>query len=230
MAKVLVIDDEKNIRITLTKCLEKDYEVVTAVNGEDGLEKIEEGDFEIILLDMKLPGIDGMEVLKKIEELDSEASVIMITGFGTVKTAVEAMKLGALDYLRKPFSSDEIRGVVQEVLERRTSKLQEEELNSYEDYLNYAKSCINQRDFKKGEKYLQKAVALDTSKPEAFNLLGVILELRDKILEAQKKYRAALSLDPTYQPAKDNLNRTTKFNYERKGINLGDENQEGDGK
>ncbi|MCK8827914.1 response regulator [Natroniella acetigena] len=220
--KILVIDDEKNIRITLTKCLEGDYEVLTAVNGEDGLEKIENNNFDLILLDMKLPGIDGMEVLSKIEELDSEANVIMITGFGTVETAVEAMKLGALDYLRKPFSSEEIRDVVQEVLERRSSKLKEEELDSYEDYLNYAKSCINKRNVRKGEEYLQKAVALDTSKPEAFNLLGVILELKGKILEAQKKYRAALSLDPTYQPAKDNLNRTTKFNYERKGINLGD--------
>ncbi|MBM7623384.1 response regulator [Sporohalobacter salinus] len=226
--RILVVDDEKNIRKTLEQCLQTDYEVVTAVNGEDGLDKFSEDEFAVVLLDMKLPGIDGIKVLEKIKKQDNEANVIMITGFGSVKTAVQTMKLGAIDYLRKPFTPDEIREIVQEVIDRDKMEVVEEELDSYEDYFRYAKSCINNRKFEKGRKYLQKAVSLDTSKPEAFNLLGVIFEMQDDLKEAQKKYRAALALDPSYKPAQENLDRTTQFEYQKSDINLGELDNEND--
>ncbi|GAB6138262.1 sigma-54-dependent transcriptional regulator [Halanaerobaculum tunisiense] len=228
MKKILVVDDEKNIRITLKQCLTTDYEVVTAVNGEDGLEKFKEDNFDIVLLDMKLPGMDGLEVLRQVKQVDKEASVIMITGFSSVETAVETMKLGAIDYLRKPFTPDEIKDIVSEVIARNDLEFQEEELNTYQDYLHYAKSCINNQDLDKGYEYLKKAVSLDTSKPEAFNLLGVILELEDQDLEAQKKYRAALALDPSYKPAQENLERTSQFEYDKSDINLGADEKERD--
>ncbi|GAB6099296.1 hypothetical protein JCM16358_11750 [Halanaerocella petrolearia] len=221
--KILVVDDEKNIRITLKQCLTEEYEVVTAVNGEDGVEKFKEDDFSVVLLDMKLPGMDGLEVLRQIKDFNKQANVIMITGFGSVKTAVETMKLGAIDYLRKPFTPDEIKEIVAEVIERNNLELEEDELDSYKDYLNYAKACINRQELDKGYEYLQEAVSLDTSKPEAFNLLGVVLELKDEVLEAQKKYRAALALDPSYDPAQQNLERTSQFNYNKDDINLGEE-------
>src|SRR6056297_995566 len=116
---ILIIDDEKNIRFTLKKSLESDYEVVTAVNGEDGIEKFQENNFDLVLLDMKLPGMDGMEVLKQIKDIDKTADIIIITGFGSVDSAVETMKLGAIDYLRKPFTPDEIKEIVKEVIERK---------------------------------------------------------------------------------------------------------------
>jgi len=181
MSKILIIDDEKNIRTTLRQSLKQDYEVETAVNGEDGVAKIKENDFELVLLDMKLPGIDGMEVLKKMRKLDKQADVIMITGFANVETAVEAMKLGAIDYLRKPFSPEEIRGLVKEVMDRRNLDLAKgEEASDYDEILSFAKSCINKRKFDTGYKYLQRAVSLDSEKPEAFNLMGAILELKGK--------------------------------------------------
>ncbi|ADL12885.1 response regulator [Acetohalobium arabaticum] len=226
--KILIVDDEKNIRKTLKQCLQTDYEVVTAVNGEDGIDKFAEDDFAVILLDMKLPGIDGIKVLEEIKKEDNGANVIMITGFGSVKTAVKTMKLGAVDYLRKPFTPDEIRKIVQEVIDRDRIEIVEEELDSYEDYVQYAKSCINDRKFEKAREYLQKAVSLDTSKPEAFNLLGVIFEMQDKLKEAQKEYRAALALDPSYKPARDNLDRTTQFEYQKRDINLGEVDEEED--
>ncbi|WP_018248357.1 sigma-54-dependent transcriptional regulator [Orenia marismortui] len=226
--KILIIDDEKNIRITLKQCLNQDYEVVTAVNGEDGLDKFQADNFDLVLLDMKLPGINGIEVLKQLKELDNNINTIMITGFGTIETAVETMKLGAIDYLRKPFAPDEIREIVKEVINRTNLEASKEELSSYEEYLSYAKSAITKRDFKKGYDYLQKAVSLDADKPEAFNLMGGILELQDKLLEAQKKYRAALALDPSYQPAQDNLERSTQFDYQKEDINLGEKEVEGE--
>lgn len=227
MSKILIIDDEKNIRTTLRQSLKQDYEVETAVNGEDGIAKIKENDFELVLLDMKLPGIDGMEVLKEMRELDKQADVIMITGFANVETAVEAMKLGAIDYLRKPFSPEEIRGLVKEVMDRRNLDLAKgEEASDYDEILTFAKSCINKRKFDTGYKYLQRAVSLNTEKPEAFNLMGAILELKGKIKQAQKKYRAALALDPTYEPAQNNLERTTRFDYSKRNIDLGDSEEE----
>ncbi|WP_027340655.1 response regulator [Halonatronum saccharophilum] len=226
MNKILIIDDEKNIRLTLKSCLADDYEIVTAVNGEDGLVKVEEnGDIDLILLDMKLPGINGMEVLKRVRDLKEDIDVIMITGFGSIETAVEAMKLGAVDYLRKPFTPDEIKDIVESVLKRRRLNIAEDKPNTYEDYLEHSKLAINRRDFKKAYKYLQEGVGLDPSKPEAFNLMGVILEMEDDPLEAQKKYRAALALDPSYRPAQDNLERTTQFEYNKQGINLGDKEE-----
>ncbi|MGM0370757.1 MAG: response regulator [Bacillota bacterium] len=220
--KVLIIDDEKNIRLTLEKCLTDDYEVATAVNGEDALNNFAANEFAVVLLDMNLPGLDGLEVLEKIKEIDKEVKVIIITGYGSVETAVETMKLGAIDYLRKPFTPDEIKAAVKGVIEREEVGLEKSELESYEGYLKYAKNLITKQKFSKAEESLEQAIAMDTSKPEAFNLLGGILELQDQVLDAQKKYRAALALDPTYQPAQDNLNRTSEFDHSRDDINLGE--------
>lgn len=218
--KILVIDDEKNIRLTLNKCLEEDYKVVTAVNGEDGLDKFSQEEFEVVLLDMKLPGIDGLEVLEKIKTEAPATKVIMITGFGSVETAVETMKLGAVDYLRKPFTPEEIRDIVSQVINRQQEEVESEALDSYDDYLSYAKSLISQQKFEAAQDYLEEALSCDTSQPEPFNLLGIILELQDKSTEAQKKYRAALALDPSYKPAQENLDRASQFEYDKESIDL----------
>lgn len=221
--RILIIDDEKNIRFTLKKSLENEYNIVTAVNGEDGIEKFTDDDFDLVLLDMKLPGMDGIETLKQIKKKDQKANIVIITGFGSVDSAVETMKLGAIDYLNKPFTPEEIKEIVNEVISREQLELKEEELESYEDYLRFAKRCINNQELEKGYEYLQKAVSLDTSKPEAFNLLGVILEYKNQPLKAQKQYRAALALEPSYKPAQENLERTSQMEYSKRDIKIDDE-------
>ena len=218
--KILVIDDEKNIRNNLTKCL-TDYDVETAVNGEEGLKKFRDEEYDLVLLDMKLPGISGIDVLAKIKEVDPGAIVVMITGYGSVETAVKTMKLGAVDYLSKPFTCDEILEAVKSVLKRKQAEMSEDELSTYDEFVDFAKNCIVDRQFSKALKYLQKAVSLDTSNPEAFNLMGILLEMENEVLEAQKKYRAALALDPTYKPAQENLDRTTQRDYSKEGMNFG---------
>ncbi|MFP4687949.1 MAG: response regulator [bacterium] len=227
MKKILIIDDEKNIRNTLSKALtSEDYEVQTAMNGEEGVQKVRENDYDLILLDFKLPGISGMEVLKKIKDYDG--AVIMITGYGSVDTAVEAMKMGAIDYLQKPFSPSEIRELVAEVLERKQLDIDGSEGKeiSRETCLRFAKKLINERNFSEARKYLEKAVAEDPNDPEIFNLLGVIYEFGGDENLAMKNYRTAVSLEPTYEPARDNLNRISEFSHSRKGINLGEEEEE----
>ena len=217
---VLIIDDEKNIRITLGQCLEgADYEVDTAVDGEHGIDKYNERTYDIVLLDMMMPGIDGMEVLRRIKAKDPLQNVIMITAHGTVETAVEAMKLGAVDYLRKPFSPDEIRSIVKRVIER--SQLSEG--NAAVDFdaaLEFSKSCINRRDYDKAYEYLKKAIGMEVNKPEPYNLLGVLLELKGEVIEALKMYRASLALDPSYKAANANLQRATDWHYTKEGMDL----------
>jgi len=209
--KVLIIDDEKNIRLTLSQCLEfSNYDVETAVSGEHGLTKYNESKYDVILLDMKMPGIDGMEVLRRIKEQDPLQNVIMITAHGTIETAVEAMKIGAIDYIRKPFTPDEIRSIVKRVLERHDLD-EGAAASSFHTALEYAKGCINRSDFDKAYQYLQKAIGMEPRKPEPYNLLGALLEMKNDKLAALKMYRAALAVDPTYKPADANLMRAAKW-------------------
>lgn len=228
--RILIVDDEKNIRLTLAQCLElAEYEVDTAVSGEHGLEKFNSGHYDLILLDMKMPIIDGMEVLRRVKKQNPYQDVVMITAYGTVETAVEAMKLGAVDYLRKPFTPEEIRSIVRRVLER-DSIDENEAAVSFEAALEYAKGCLNQKDFTQGYEFLQKAIGMEPRKPEPYNLLGVLLELKDETLEALKMYRAALAVDPTYHPANANLQRATQWQYTQAGIDLGVETTDNAGK
>jgi len=119
MTKILIVDDEKNIRLALKQCLiAEQYEVETAVNGTEGFEKIMSDNFDAVLLDMKMPGMTGIEVLRKIRGEGNKTNIIMMTAYGTIEKAVEAMKLGAIDFLSKPFAPNEIRSVVKDVLDR----------------------------------------------------------------------------------------------------------------
>ncbi|HMR67799.1 MAG TPA: response regulator, partial [Anaerolineae bacterium] len=102
--KILIVDDEKNIRLTMKQALQPlGYELETAVNGEDALQQLEVGDFGLILLDLRLPGLSGLEVLRRVAELRPDIRVILISAHGTVENAVEAMRLGAVDFIQKPF-------------------------------------------------------------------------------------------------------------------------------
>ncbi len=114
---LLIVDDEKNIRMTLTQCLETlGYQVDTALNGEEALGKIDQQEYDLVLLDLKMPGISGMEVIRQISGKRPGLKVIVITAHGTIETAVEAMKLGAVDFVQKPFAPQEIRELVRKAL------------------------------------------------------------------------------------------------------------------
>lgn len=118
IAKILVIDDEKLIRWTLEDTLRKEgYKVFPAESGEAGLKLVDEERPNLILLDLRLPGMDGMQVLERVKEIEPDALVIILTAHGTVESAVEAMKRGAYDYLSKPFDLDETKMVVRKALE-----------------------------------------------------------------------------------------------------------------
>lgn len=125
MGKIMVIDDEPEIGWIFSKILtESGYKVQTAKSGEEGVAKIKKNYPDLVFLDMKLPGIGGLEVLKKIKEIDKEIAVIMITAYEDVKNAVDAMRLGAYDYTLKPVPIDRLKIIVDHVIT--TQKLTKE--------------------------------------------------------------------------------------------------------
>ena len=116
---ILIVDDEKNIRLTLAQSLETlGMETDSAEDGKEALAKLKEKEFGLILLDLRIPGVDGMEVLRQVRENNPDIRIIIITAYGTIELAVEAMKLGAVDFIPKPFVPEEIREMVARVLDR----------------------------------------------------------------------------------------------------------------
>jgi len=120
---VLVVDDEPDMRIALTHALGRSgYSVETASNGFEGLEKFKNKNFNIVITDMKMPEMSGMEVLERVKKISPQVPVIMITAFGTVNKAVEAMKEGASDYILKPFSSETLEAAVKKLCKNRNDQ------------------------------------------------------------------------------------------------------------
>ena len=114
------MEDEKSMREVLQILLDGEgYEVVSAPDGIEGTSQIEKDIFDLVITDIKMPGMDGFEVLKKAKEISPETLVIMVTAFGTNESAIEAMKLGAYDYINKPFNVDEMRLIVRKALEKK---------------------------------------------------------------------------------------------------------------
>ena len=119
-SKILIIDDEEVVLDSCTQILKSgDYHIKTAQNGETGIKVVQELKPDLVYVDLKMPGVSGFEVLEKINEIDPTIVSIVITGYATVSSAVEAMKKGAHDFLPKPFTPDELRLITQRGLEKR---------------------------------------------------------------------------------------------------------------
>jgi DNA-binding NtrC family response regulator len=121
MSKILVIDDERSIRNTLKDILEYEkYEVELAEDGNKGLEKVKGAEFDIVLCDIKMPGMDGIEVLEKLSEVASDTPVVMISGHGNIDTAVESIKKGAFDYIEKPLDLNRLLITIRNAMDKST--------------------------------------------------------------------------------------------------------------
>jgi two-component system, NtrC family, nitrogen regulation response regulator NtrX len=138
MSNILIIDDEKAIRKTLSEILSYEgYKIDEAGDGEEGLKKLKEKEFDVVLCDIKMPKVDGLEFLEKSREINADTPIIMISGHGTIETAVEAVKKGAYDYISKPPDLNRLLITIRnamdknqlvaetKVLKRRVSKVQE---------------------------------------------------------------------------------------------------------
>jgi two-component system response regulator PilR (NtrC family) len=120
IGRIMVVDDEENIREVLSNYLETlGYEVVTASDGQNALEKFEPGAFDLIVSDLLMPNIDGLELLRKVREKDRDVVFLMITGYPSIETAVEAIKKGAYDYITKPFHMEDVKIRIERSFEKK---------------------------------------------------------------------------------------------------------------
>lgn len=123
MNRILIVDDEENIRLMLRRVLsDSRYAVEEAANGQQALEKIEQGKYSVILLDLRMPEMNGLQVIEKMKEMDINTPIVMMSAYGTVPEAVEAMKSGAMDYLVKPFDLDELKMTLERIIQHNEIK------------------------------------------------------------------------------------------------------------
>ena len=118
--KILIVDDEEKFVSYLSKRLKmREYDVAISLSGEDALEKVKEHDFDVVILDVLMPGIDGIEALREIKKVKPLIEVIMLTGHASVEAGVEGMRLGAYDYLMKPCEAEELISKINKAYERK---------------------------------------------------------------------------------------------------------------
>ncbi|HLP06476.1 MAG TPA: response regulator, partial [Paludibacter sp.] len=121
MAKILVVDDERSIRNTLKDILEfEKHQVVLAEHGKAGLDAAQNSTFDVVFSDIKMPEMDGIELLTALRELEIEAPVVMISGHGNIETAVECIKKGAFDFIEKPIDLNRLLVTVRNALDKKT--------------------------------------------------------------------------------------------------------------
>lgn len=165
--RILVIDDEKNMRHMLAVLLEKEgYQVASAANGKEGLELTLEDFYDIILCDLKMPVMDGMAFLEKFQEMQQDSTVIVMSAYGTLDTAIEAMKRGAYDYVSKPFKPDEILLTLKKAQERERLRKENRLLQQ------------SMRERYSFDQMIGRSAAMD----EIFNTIGKVAEYKSTVL------------------------------------------------
>ena len=118
-ANILIVDDELGPRESLRMILKPSYNTLTAPNGNTALNLIKQYPVDLVTLDLKMPGMSGIEVLREIQKLKPDMQIIVITGYGTLKTAIECIRLGVFDYITKPFNVPEVIAVINKSLTKR---------------------------------------------------------------------------------------------------------------
>lgn len=186
MKKVLVVDDTKNIRLLLSKCLELEgYEVQTANDGQQAIELFKNDHFDLAFLDIKMPEIRGTEVLKRIREMGIDTPVIIITAYATIKNAVDCTKMGAVAYLQKPFTTDKIKSVLNDLC----FCPQEAEPKGLKNTLESAKSLIDRKSYTKALDLLKNIISVELDNAEVYLLISKAYEGLDDREKAEKFYR-----------------------------------------
>jgi DNA-binding response OmpR family regulator len=185
---VLIVDDETNVRLMLRTALASaGYSVVEAEDGHAALKRLRENACSIVLLDLKMPRMDGMELLRQLRSEGSTVPVVMLTAHGSIHDAVEAMKLGAIDFVTKPITPDALRKVVAEVIARQsveatpvqsTGAVPEDRSKQIKFDLARAKRALNFGQFSAAEPLLREIVALDPASQEAHELLDRLETLK----------------------------------------------------
>lgn len=203
-ARILVVDDERNIRRHLGMVLKTaGYQVDEASDGEEALSKCKDQHYDIAFVDLQMPKMGGLELTRYLRGLSKEIAIVILTAHGSVRTAVDTMKLGAADFLEKPFDPKIIRLLTEEILLRRRLGVQ----GSVEDLLHLADLAHKRKDYIEARAYLKTAMLRDLGRPEPYYWLGYLCEAEGDSRQAAHYYYMALDVYHTFQPARDALAR-----------------------
>ncbi|MGH7966283.1 MAG: response regulator [Candidatus Binatia bacterium] len=203
-SRILVVDDERNIRKNLSMVLEAaGYEVDTAGDGEEALAKCREQHYDVALVDIQMPKMGGLELLRYLRSLSPKTAVVILTAYGSVAHAVEAIKRGAVDFLEKPFDPNAIRLLIGEILLRRLLGPG----GSLEELLHLAALARDRKAYVEARAYLKTAMLRDVTRPEPYYWLGFTYESEGDTRQAVHYYYMALDADHAFVPARDALTR-----------------------
>ena len=231
--RIIIVDDEPNVRLGYRITLETEgFKVHEATGAAQAMEAFDGEPFDLAILDMRMPEMDGLDLLAVMRERGLDTPVVIITAYGDVPHAVKAMKLGAIDFLQKPLTPEQLRALVTEVIERHdapaTSELPPIPLNYRTDgslHLLAAKRAINHRDFNAAREHLTEALKQNEHVIEVHNLLGVLSEMNEDFGAAKKCYGRAIAINSNYEPAQQNMRRIFElFNFgsSKEPFNLGE--------
>ena len=211
-SRILVADDERNIRKTLSLVLEAAGHIVdVAADGDEALSLCRERHPDIAFVDLRMPKMQGVEVLSHIRVISPKTAVVIITAYGTASNAIEAMKLGAVDFIQKPFDPKIIEVLAQEILFRQhlTS------IGSFDDYLHLAELARERNARVEARAYLKAAMSRDVTRPESYYWLGFIAEEEGDKRTALQYYYMAVDASHEFEPAREALNRLGHLSSER---------------
>jgi DNA-binding NtrC family response regulator len=212
-SRILIVDDEPNVRLNYRITLETEgYEIFEAGSAALALEELVERSFDLAILDMRMPAMDGLQLLAKMREVAITVPAMIVTAYSDVPHAVKAMKLGAIDFLQKPLRPEDLRRIVAEILKRHAPQ-KDHPAESYNSNIVAAKRCLNLRSFAMARIHLVKALELNTKSVEAFNLAGVLAEMLEDVDKARKYYGQAIKLDKNYEPAQQNMRRLFELQH-----------------
>lgn len=207
---ILIVDDEPNVRLSYRVALETEGDVIKEAHcGARALDELATASFDLAILDMRMPEMDGLDLLTEMRKRGYSTPSVIITAFGDVPHAVRAMKLGAIDFLKKPITPSALRDVVTDVMARHGTNTAPP-VPPRDDFLSHivtAQRLLNFRDFAQAKKHLVRALELNRKSKEAFNLTGVLFEMQEDYDSAKKYYGHAIKLDKRYEPAQQNMRR-----------------------
>jgi DNA-binding NtrC family response regulator len=207
-ARILVADDERNIRKNLALVLEAvGHSVDEAKDGDEALDLCKQNHPDIAFVDLHMPKMEGLSVLAHIRALSPKTAVVIITAYGSAANAVEAMKLGAVDFLEKPFDPKIIGILTEEILIRRRSESE----GSFDDLMHLAELARPRDALIEARAYLKSAMAHAPERPESYYWLGNLCEAEGDQKRAVQYYYMAVSAYHTYEPAVDALKRLGKL-------------------
>ena len=211
-ARILVVDDERNIRKNLGMMLEAaGYKVDTAGDGEEALTKSKEQSYDIAFVDLQMPKMGGLELTRFLRGLSSTTAIVILTAHGSVANTVEAMKLGATDFLEKPCDPRAIQFLVEEIFLRK----QLGPGGSVENLLHLAELARERKALGEARAYLKTAILRDLMRPEPYYWLGVLYDNDGDTRQAAHYYDMALAVSPTFRPAREALMKLERMSPQR---------------